>query len=205
MAFKQKEWKARLVEFAGRRILKNVATGESVTYDVSRSEGEISQEGDAFSPANMNDLEQRIADGFEEVDSSLNTLTGEGTVVQLLFDGKNFLATGKVEGADAVTKKLGEPEKYACFFSKDGTAEGTGGSAHEIYCYLSNYTDDYAALTEDQIVCDIFSADIIITSSDNGRPVWTKTWDATTSKLTVSLTIDYILGSSATIPVYIIR
>lgn len=46
--FTPKEWKARLVEFAGRRLLRNVANGETVTYDVSRSEGQVSQEGDAF-------------------------------------------------------------------------------------------------------------------------------------------------------------
>lgn len=46
--FTPKEWKARLVEFAGRRLLRNVANGESTTYDVSRSEGQVSQEGDAF-------------------------------------------------------------------------------------------------------------------------------------------------------------
>lgn len=58
--FTPKEWKARLVEFAGRRLLRNVANGETVTYDVSRSEGQVSQEGDAFNTKNMNDLEQRV-------------------------------------------------------------------------------------------------------------------------------------------------
>ena len=37
--FTPKEWKARLVEFAGRRLLRNVANGETVTYDVSVARG----------------------------------------------------------------------------------------------------------------------------------------------------------------------
>lgn len=64
MAFEKKEWKDRLVEFAGRRKLNNTVTGESAVVDVERAEGQISQVGDAFSAENMNDLEQRIADGF---------------------------------------------------------------------------------------------------------------------------------------------
>ena len=72
MSFVTKEWKDRLAEFAGRRKLTNVSTGEETTVDVSRAEGEVSQAGDAFSAANMNDLEQRIKDGFDKVDTNLN-------------------------------------------------------------------------------------------------------------------------------------
>ena len=71
MAFVTKTWKDRLVEYAGRRKLKNVATGEEVLMDVSRSEGTVNQAGDAFSAANMNNLEQRIKTEFDSVNSSL--------------------------------------------------------------------------------------------------------------------------------------
>ena len=73
--FIAKEWKARLVEFAGRRLLRNVANGETVTYDVSRSEGQVSQEGDAFNTKNMNDLEQRVANGFADAKTAVDTLS----------------------------------------------------------------------------------------------------------------------------------
>lgn len=73
MAFVTKTWKDRLVEYAGRRKLKNVATGEEVLMDVSRSEGTVSQAGDAFSAANMNNLEQRIKNEFDTVNSSLES------------------------------------------------------------------------------------------------------------------------------------
>lgn len=72
MAFVTKTWKDRLVEFAGRRKLKNVSTNEEVLYDVSRSEGTVMQAGDSFSATNMNDLEQRIKTEFDNVNSSLN-------------------------------------------------------------------------------------------------------------------------------------
>lgn len=71
MAFVTKTWKDRLVEYAGRRKIKNVATGEETLVDVSRSEGTVSQAGDAFSAANMNNLEQRIKNEFDTVNSSL--------------------------------------------------------------------------------------------------------------------------------------
>lgn len=75
MAFVTKTWKDRLVEYAGRRKLKNVATGEEILMDVSRSEGTVNQAGDAFSAANMNNLEQRIKTEFDSVNSSLEKLS----------------------------------------------------------------------------------------------------------------------------------
>lgn len=91
MAFVTKTWKDRLVEFAGRRKLKNVSTNEEVLYDVSRSEGTVMQAGDSFSAANMNDLEQRIKNEFDTVNSSLGGLSfgkdGDGNVGYYGADG----------------------------------------------------------------------------------------------------------------------
>lgn len=64
MAFVKKEWKGRIVEFPGRRRLKG--TGITDVYDIARNEGTITQEGDAFSAVNMNDLEERIEGGLLE-------------------------------------------------------------------------------------------------------------------------------------------
>lgn len=74
--FTAKEWKNRLVEFAGRRSLKNVSTNETTVYDVTRNEGQVSQEGDSFSATTMNDLEQRISDAFAEAEEA-NQLISE--------------------------------------------------------------------------------------------------------------------------------
>lgn len=101
--FTPKEWKARLVEFAGRRLLRNVANGETVTYDVSRSEGQVSQEGDAFNTKNMNDLEQRISNGFANAKTSVGTINNKFGGCTLEQEGNDFYITG----ADSVRKKLG--------------------------------------------------------------------------------------------------
>ena len=67
MAFKKKTWIDRMVEFAGRRKITNVSTSAAQIIDVERAEGAVSQEGDAFSAENMNDLEKRISDAFADV------------------------------------------------------------------------------------------------------------------------------------------
>ncbi len=77
MAFTKKTWVDRLVEFAGRRKITNVSTLQAQIVDVERVEGVVSQEGSAFSAANMNDLEQRIADGIAGVERSVNQVSSE--------------------------------------------------------------------------------------------------------------------------------
>lgn len=96
--FVAKEWKARLVEFAGRRMLRNVANGETTTYDVSRSEGQVSQEGDAFNTKNMNDLEQRVANGFADAKTAVDTLSRDFISFQTSFrDGCSTIAAAITE------------------------------------------------------------------------------------------------------------
>lgn len=72
MAFAKKTWKDRIAEFpTRRRLTKEDNTSELVT--VAREEGTLSQEGDAFSAENMNDLENRIDAEFTEVNGKLQT------------------------------------------------------------------------------------------------------------------------------------
>ena len=73
MGFIKKIWKDRISEFPTRRSLtKTDGTSELVT--VARSEGMISEEGDAFSAENMNDFENRVANGFSELNENTNDL-----------------------------------------------------------------------------------------------------------------------------------
>lgn len=60
MPFETKTWLDRISEYANRRKLVDASNNESIVT-VSRYEGVITQEGDAFSAANMNDLESRIS------------------------------------------------------------------------------------------------------------------------------------------------
>ena len=79
MAFVKKTWKNRIAEYINRRLLTN-EDGSTELVTVARDEGTISQEGDAFNAANMNDLEDRIEAEFNEVTQSLtniNTYVGK--------------------------------------------------------------------------------------------------------------------------------
>lgn len=64
-----KNWKNRNVEFPGRRTLTDTISGTSQTVDVTRSEGTITEAGDAFDASTMNDLEGRIGAGFTLVEA----------------------------------------------------------------------------------------------------------------------------------------
>ena len=76
MAFSKKTWKNRDSEAPMRRKLTYVADGTSEIVTVERSEGEVREVGDAFNAQNMNDLEDRIEDGFSDSDESIgNALT----------------------------------------------------------------------------------------------------------------------------------
>lgn len=73
MGFTKKTWKNRNAEYINRRLLTN-EDGSTELVTVARDEGTISQEGDAFNAANMNDLEDRIEAGFTEVNQSLTNI-----------------------------------------------------------------------------------------------------------------------------------
>ena len=74
MSYEKKEWKDRIAEYPTRRQLEK-SDGSSELVTVSRAEGNISQEGDAFSAENMNALEKRISNGFEEVSDKIIPVT----------------------------------------------------------------------------------------------------------------------------------
>ncbi len=66
MSFKKKVWKNRVAEYINRRLL-TFEDGNTKLVTVARDEGTISQEGDPFSAETMNDLENRVEEGFEEL------------------------------------------------------------------------------------------------------------------------------------------
>lgn len=67
----KKIWKNRTTEFPTRRtLMKEDGSSEIVT--VTRNEGTVSEEGDAFDADTMNNLEERIDAGFAEVNGKLD-------------------------------------------------------------------------------------------------------------------------------------
>lgn len=95
MAFAKKTWTDRIAEFINRRTLtKEDGSTELVT--VARSEGTISAEGDAFNAETMNDLEQRIAEEFDSLNTDLENLNTNLTNLSTEFTSdKAALATHK--------------------------------------------------------------------------------------------------------------
>ena len=83
MAFEKKTWKARKTEYPNRRML-TLEDGSTELVTVAREEGIISEEGDAFSPENMNGLEERIANEFTDIGNEVGKTDisgmGDGTV-----------------------------------------------------------------------------------------------------------------------------
>lgn len=67
----KKIWKNRTTEFPTRRtLMKEDGSSEIVT--VTRNEGTVSEEGDAFDADTMNNLEERIDAGFAELNGKLS-------------------------------------------------------------------------------------------------------------------------------------
>lgn len=95
--FELKTWLDRVCQFPARRKL--TPTGNDGEYDVSLADGEVMVEGDTFDAATMNDLESRIAAGFDAVTVRLLTVTAP--------------ADGWVSGSYAVAWDDGTSTTYA--------------------------------------------------------------------------------------------
>ena len=107
MGFTKKTWKNRIAEYINRRRL-TMEDGSTNLVTVARDEGTISQEGDAFNAANMNDLEDRIEAGFDEVNQSLTNLKNPATGVKgiLINDGstltEDYLLVYTIQSTEAL-------------------------------------------------------------------------------------------------------
>lgn len=103
--FEKKTWTDRVTEYPTRRALtKEDGTTELVT--VTRDEGSVSAEGDAFSAENMNDLESRILTAIgsgnipaalgKDIISALTTLNNNlGTQATMSLSGTTLTITTK--------------------------------------------------------------------------------------------------------------
>lgn len=100
--WRKKTWKDRKTEYPTRRTLTKT-DGSTEIVTVTRNEGQVSQEGDAFSAANLNDLETRIDDGFNEVNGNLK-------MTDLRFSNS---ITGKAYADAGITSVLGCAKQYS--------------------------------------------------------------------------------------------
>ena len=108
-----KEWKDRITEFPTRRQLAVVSeTGSGMTVDVTRAEGLVSQEGDAYSAANMNGMEQRVKAAFDNVDTDVaganSAVSGLTTRVRNAESNISGLTTRVRNAESNITKISGD-------------------------------------------------------------------------------------------------
>lgn len=128
MAFAKKTWKDRIAEFpTRRRLTKEDNTSELVT--VAREEGTLSQEGDAFSAENMNDLESRIDAEFTDVNGNLNEIEGK---IDNSIKKVNIHHSGTTEVEYTLPQNIGLNDVIICnssFGGVSGTTFVLGGYA----------------------------------------------------------------------------
>ena len=149
-----------MVEYAGRRKLTNVSTKQAVIYDVERSEGTVSKEGDAFSSQNMNDLEQRVADGFSEVKQ-----TTDGLIQNL--NGFAFKEEGGVKyvkGADSVWVPFSNPEVYFAQCSFPGDQSTIPFTVNKSTLWLLTNADWFTSQYQNQLKLQIGNSTVSVTS-----------------------------------------
>lgn len=163
MAFVKKTWKDRIAEFpTRRRLTKEDNTSELVT--VAREEGTLSQEGDAFSAENMNDLESRIDAEFTEVNGNLNEIEGK---IDNSIKKINIHHIGTTEVEYTLPQNIGLNDVIICNSSFGGVSGATfvlGGyalyysafSTHVAYTIpapnsTSNATSTVTLMTQNKI------------------------------------------------------
>ena len=108
MAYSKKTWIDRVSEHPNRRLLSS--TGVSDTYDVTRAEGTVTTEGDAFSAENMNDLESRIETGFNGVSGSVQVSIPASSWTAGTSD---YYVTVSASGVTATNKIIVSPNNTA--------------------------------------------------------------------------------------------
>jgi len=104
--YERKTWIDRQSEHRGRRKL--TPTGLDNVYDVERSEGLVVEEGDAFDAATMNDLERRIAEGFDGV---FGLYTATFTMGKWTFVDDSNESLGVMQSAPLVSLRTGDAAK----------------------------------------------------------------------------------------------
>lgn len=152
-AWVKKVWKDRKTEYPTRRTLTKT-NGSQEIVTVARNEGNVSQEGDAFSAANMNDLEERIDAGFTEVNGKLSNIkwkllgsvTGK-SVIDLPSDFTELLVEVSVANRYCFTFNI-----IKDFLTDDVKMYTSGNhvyySTYQGYQVVINATNSYVALKE---------------------------------------------------------
>lgn len=136
MIFEKKTWVDRSSEFPGRRKLEDVVLGTSMVVDVTRNEGEVFQAGDAFSAENMNNLEERISEGFADYEQTAGRFETK-TVVIPASGWSNSVPYSNSVSVPGVTA---EDNIDMTFRPTEGATNGQNVYSYESYVSI-NYAD----------------------------------------------------------------
>nr|DAY51228.1 MAG TPA: hypothetical protein [Caudoviricetes sp.] len=150
----KKIWKNRTTEFPTRRtLMKEDGSSEIVT--VTRNEGTVSEEGDAFDADTMNNLEERIDAGFTEVngkliikDVAVKVLTGYSFIGDAFCENGVTRISGSMSAAAAIKTaewvkflQIEDPQFYPTHPSQFPCATFTPGNGAVFAGYINVLTD----------------------------------------------------------------
>lgn len=156
MSFSIKTWMNRISEFPNRRRLDS--TGIENTYDVVRSEGDVTAEGDKVDAPTMNDLENRIAAAFEDTASAthvhgnltndgkigsasgkiVTTGTGGAVQAQSIADAGLVASPSAVSGTGAITVTVAENKEYSFTAVTSLTMTGAAVGCHGFITFAAS-------------------------------------------------------------------
>ena len=184
MAFQKKTWKDRITEFPTRRTLTK-SDGSTELVTVARAEGTVSQEGDAFNAASMNDLEERINQANNDLSERINSgLTNESqeTFNFGVKDGVRGFFTNPSRADDCFI-----PFKSGSGWFYTGTASIAGSTSKTITISCSDYSD-YKNLTAERIKVGITGSTNTGNSwSSNGVHISISNYNASNGTITIKV------------------
>ena len=108
--FRKKTWHNRQVEYAGRYKMTDMDTGAVTHVNLNRDPGKVTEEGDPVSAENLNDLENRIEEGIEQHEMSVQES------VKSASDSAKAAAASEKNAADAATRAATSEKNAAKLF-----------------------------------------------------------------------------------------
>ena len=104
MAYQKKTWKNRVSDYPTRRLITPVGQGDAFVAEIERNEGTITEEGDPFNAATMNDLETRIEQGIGAGSAAIAPEEASSTASRaysvnqfLIYDGKLYKVIATIQ------------------------------------------------------------------------------------------------------------
>lgn len=205
MAFVKKTWKDRVVQYANRRLLTK-SGGEIEQVVVTRDEGTVTEAGDKFDAATMNDLEDRLEYAFDNVSTAIectqaqyDTWKNAGQLKPqtsyIITDAPNLNPTASdIEYSSGVTVKdeLDKASVYnqnGIFITKVGhsyLATFSSAKISDVYTVLDDYNPSGVFLN---VVwnSDTAKANVVRISSGTVTVLDTNPWSAITSTDTTKI------------------